>query len=192
MSHNHIDTPPKIFFLALFLLLGGIARQIHAQTAFDLGELGVQAVAGGTGYLIGKAFHSNTGAAIGAGLGPVIAEMGYNAFKNKANRDKLDSFMAGQDYQRWVQSTKHWYDLTLDPNTGFGEAFTGLNYGPGRNANTRSSRGGMGQCTPEFTKRDDGSDQLQDTTPFNPVIVGEGSFNGVYRTKRVLWFPTLN
>jgi hypothetical protein len=187
-----MTTHSKIGYLLVALLLTGFAKQSQAQT-FDLAQLGVQAVAGGAGYVIGKAFHSNTAAAVGAGLGPVIAGMGYQAFKNKANRDKLDSFMAGQDYQRWIQSTKHWYDLTLDPNTGFGEAFTGLNYGPGRNTGAKSSRGGTsGQNPSEFTKKDDGSDQLQDATPFNPVIVGEGSYNGVFRTKRVLWFPTLN
>ena len=180
----------KIAF-GLLLLLGSTLsiKQAQAQ-ALDLAELGIQAVAGGAGYAIGKyGFHSNTGAAIGAGLGPVIAALGYDAFKNKANRDRLDSFMAGQDYQRWVMATKHWYDLSLDPSTGFSDAFTGLNYGPGHGRPSRTNQPQGPQ--PEFLKKEDGSDQLQDITPFNPVIVGEGTFNGVARTKRVLWFPQL-
>ena len=178
----------KIALILLLLASTGSITQTQAQTV-DLAELGIQAAASAGGYFIGKAFHSNAAAAAGAGLGPVIAEMGYTAFKNKANRDRLDSFMAGQDYQRWVTSTKHWYDLTLDPNTGFGDAFSGLNYGPGAG---RSGRPGQGPPQPEFIKKADGSDQLEDITPYNPVIVGEGNYNGIYRTKRVLWFPTLN
>jgi hypothetical protein len=187
-------TSRKIALILLLLASSGSIPQTQAQTV-DLAELGIQAAAGASGYLIGKAFHSNAGAAAGAGLGPVLAEMGYNAFKNKTNRDRLDSFMAGQDYQRWVMSTKHWYDLTLDPNTGFSEAFSGLDYGPtprGKPARPNQIQGQSQGPLPEFIKKEDGSDQLQDITPYNPVIVGEGTYNGVFRTKRVLWFPTLN
>ena len=183
----------KIILLILLLASSSSTPRTQAQT-LDLAELGIQAAAGATGYVIGKAFHSNTGAAVGAGLGPVIAQLGYDAFKNKINRDRLDSFLAGQDYQRWVTSTKHWYDLTLDPNNGFSDAFTGLNYGPGRGkpAHPNPTQGQWQAPQPEFVKKEDGSDQLQDITPYNPVIVGEGIYNGVSRTKRVLWFPTLN
>ena len=185
-------TSKKIALILLLLASSGSIAQTQAQTV-DLAELGIQAAASAGGYFIGKAFHSNAAAAAGAGLGPVLAELGYNAFKNKANRDRLESFMAGQDYQRWLMSTKHWYDLTLDPNTGFSEAFSGLNYGPagGKPAQPNQTQGQPQGPQPEFIKKEDGSDQLQDITPYNPVIVGEGTYNGVFRTKRVLWFPTL-
>ena len=136
----------KIGYILLALMLTAFPKQTQAQ-AFDIAELGVQAIAGGAGYAIGKAFHSNTGAAIGAGLGPVIAEMGYTAFKNKANRDKLDSFMAGQDYSAGSNppntgTTSHWI-----PTPASGKPF-GTQLGPGRAGNTRSSRG-----TPSKTLR---------------------------------------
>jgi len=173
---------------AFIAATAGFTHKTNAQ-AIDLAELGIQAVAGGGGYLIGKALHNNTVSAIGAGLGPVIAELGYDAFKNSQNRKMLNSFVAGQDYQRWIMSTKHWYDLTLDPNTGLREAFTGLDFRTGRPKTLAPGNQNPGS---EYQKKADGSDQLQEETPFSPVTVTEGNFNGINRTQRVVFFIVLN
>ena len=187
MLYNKISRFIKPFWLTL---LGAplLSFSFHPTSAYaqaaDLVALGIEGVGGAAGYAIGKAINpkSTAAAGIGTGLGAVIAQVGYDAFKNNANRKQLDAFMAGQDYERWIRSEKHWYDLTLDPNPCLQEAFSGLNYGP-------TLKPPCSTCEPG--KAPDGSDQLQDVTPYNPVIVGEGTYNGVYRTKRVLWFPTL-
>lgn len=175
---------PKSGLLSLLLaLLPLAAPQKSSAQYLDLAALGIDAAGAGAGYLIGKTIapHNAGVQAATTGLGLVISQMGYSAFKNKTNNDKLDSFIAGMDYQRWIASEKHWYDLTLDPTLP--EAFSGLNYGA---ANQKP-----GPHTLDSDKSSDGSDQLQDQAPFTPVTVKEGNYNGTQRTKRQLWFPTL-
>ena len=181
----NMSTPAKraiSFFLPSLLLLFCFPQKSAAQ-AFDLASLGIDALGGGAGYLIGKSIapHNAGIQAATTGLGVIVTQLGQTAFTHKTNNDKLDSFIAGQDYQRWITTEKHWYDLTLDPTLP--EAFSGLNYGA---ANQKP-----GPRQNDSQKSPDGSDQLQEQTPYNPVIVNEGTYNGTYRTKRVLWFPTL-
>jgi hypothetical protein len=162
------------------LLLGlgfCLATSLHAQT-FDLIRPLIDTGGTAAGYLIGNQFKSQNQYAplIGAAAGSLITDFGYGIFKNKDDSAKLDYYISGRNYERWIRTQQGWYQSTLDPYTGRPPAFSGLNQMDVGIPNTAKTNS---EGTP--------IDQVYTT----PVKLQSGVYNGTPRTERIVDFPKL-
>ncbi len=162
---------PAILLLAVWLP----TQRAEAQDFVSPLLSGLSAVGGG---IIGNQFKDQWQYApiAGAALAPLIVDFGYNIFKGKQDKDRIDFYISGRNYERWIQSQKSWYQSTLDPYTGRPSAFSGLSE--------------MDAGVP----KDQGKDipQADISQTFNiPVKLPAGEYEGIPRTERIVPFPKL-
>lgn len=166
------------YILTAVLLTSSTLIPLKQAKAFDFVSpfiTGLSAVGGG---LIGDQFKDQWQYApiAGAALAPLIVDFGYNIFKNKNDREKIDFYISGRNYERWIQSQKVWYQSTLDPYTGRPPAFSGL---------TEMDAG----MPTNYGKKLSQEDIAQ---TFNiPVKLPAGEYQGIPRTERIVPFPKL-
>lgn len=170
--------PTKKTIICTLALLGCISTVHKAQAQIDFVSpfiTGLSAVAGG---VIGNQFKDQWEYApiAGAALAPLIVDFGYNIFKGKQDKERIDYYISGRNYERWIQSQKTWYQSTLDPYTGRPPAFSGLN----------EMDAGMPK---DYGKQMDQADIAQ--TFSIPVRVPAGEYQGIPRTERLVPFPKL-
>ena len=159
-----------IMLSAAIVMLITSNEKIKAQ---DLTRLGADAAGGVGGFLIGNHFGGATGGLIGGGAGALITDFAMSAFQHKSDRDKLEYYISGRNYERWVESQKTWYTSTLDPYTGRPQAFSGLGY----------MDVGMPPSAPVENKEDAGINV--------PVKIPAGTYGGVPKVARTVEFPKL-
>ena len=136
----------------------------------------ITAAGGAGGFAIGNALKLGAGGTAAlAGAIPMIADFGYNIFKNKEDENKIEYYISGRNYERWIQSQTIWYQSTLDPYTGRPQAFSGLN----------AMNDGM-------PKQEENTGNKQITEVYTvPVKVPAGTYEGTPYTERVTDFPKL-
>ena len=156
-------------------LWGGTPEKAAAQDFATPLISGLAALGGGA---IGQQFVDQFQYApiLGASLAPLIVDFGYNIFKGKTENERIDFYIAGRNYERWIQSQSPWYQSTLDPYTGRPPAFSGL----------KEMDSGM----PKPVKEDMSEEDI--TQVFSiPVKMPAGEYQGIPRTERIIPFPKL-
>jgi hypothetical protein len=167
----------KKLILASILTLAMLHPREQAQ-ALDFVSPFISGLSGLGGAAIGNQFKDQWEYAplLGAALAPLIVDFGYNLFKDKNQREKLDYYISGRNYERWIQSQKIWYQSTLDPYTGRPPAFSGL---------TEMDAGMPEDFGKELTQED-----IAQTFSI-PVKMPAGEYQGIPRTERIVPFPKL-
>lgn len=168
---------PKVLIITILLSSGILLPKQNAE-ATDFVSPFVSGLSGLGGALIGNQFKDQWEYApiLGAALAPLIVDFGYNIFKNKSEREKIDFYISGRNYERWIQSQKTWYQSTLDPYTGRPPAFSGLH---------EMDAGIPTDYAQELTQQD-----IAKTFSI-PVKMPAGEYNGIPRTERIIPFPKL-
>lgn len=162
---------------AALVLIAVLTPTPKAQAQDFVGPLLSAASAVGGG-IIGNQFKDQWQYApiAGAALAPLIVDFGYNIFKGKQDKDRIDFYISGRNYERWIQSQKTWYQSTLDPYTGRPPAFSGLSE--------------MDAGIPQDQGKDLPQEDIAQT--FNiPVKLPAGEYEGIPRTERIVPFPKL-
>jgi hypothetical protein len=178
---------------------------LHAQDGGVLPalDLGTKLVGGAVGYAIGKTQEDkySWAPAAGAAAGVLVADWAAGKWENKQNKDNLDSYMSGMNYQRWIAANKQWHTYTLDPHTGRPPAFAGLtemdagmNNAPGaQTKNAKGTNGNNGNNPNSMGLNTDASRPSAITAKVVqvPVVIPAGEHGGVNRSQRTLYFPKL-
>lgn len=163
--------------LATTFAFGAFATKANAQY-YDAARIALDLGGTAAGYLIGDQFKDQNKYAplIGAAAGTLLTDFGYGIFKDKNDGAKLEFYISGRNYERWIRSQQGWYQSTLDPYTGRPPAFSGLNE---MNIGIQANAGAHGEDIP--------IDSLYTT----PVKLEAGVYNGTPRTERIVEFPKL-
>jgi hypothetical protein len=164
----------------LTLLLVGASllaapRPAHAQDFVTPIVSSLSALGGGA---IGQQFVDQWEYApiLGASLAPLIVDFGLNIFKSKNEKEKIDFYIAGRNYERWIQTQSPWFQSTLDPYTGRPPAFSGLNE--------------MDAGIPKTEMANPSQVDIAQTFSI-PVKMPAGDYQGIPRTERIVPFPKL-
>lgn len=183
----------KTKLLALLLVIPATSGIASADMGV-LPELGGKLVGGAIGYAIGATQEDKASwaPAAGAAAGVLVADWATGKWENKQNKDSLDTYMSGMNYQRWIMANKQWHTYTLDPHTGRPPAFAGLTE---MNAGMGGNRGGASSNSkPENTGYNTQADRPSAVTQQvvqMPVVLPAGEHGGVNRSERTLYFPKL-
>lgn len=167
----------KTLVIAILLSTGILFPKQNAE-AMDFVSPFVSGLAGLGGAIIGDQFKDQWEYApiLGAALAPLIVDFGSQIFKNKNDRERIDFYISGRNYERWIQSQKTWYQSTLDPYTGRPPAFSGLHE--------------MDAGMPTDHGRDLSQQDIAQTFSI-PVKMPAGEYDGIPRTERIIPFPKL-
>jgi len=166
----------KLLALSILLLPFAVPQ---AQAQLDATGALLTAAAGAGGYAIGKQFENQWQYApvVGAAVLPALANWGYGMFKNKTDEDKIEYYLSGRNYERWIHSQEIWYQSTLDPYTGRPQAFSGLEaMNDGMPAGSTSQNPTEEKITKVYTV---------------PVKMPAGTYEGTPYTERITEFPKL-
>lgn len=179
LKTNYKNNMKKI--IISILALSSLPTAVQAS---GLAEVGIKTISTGLGYAIGQTQNDKfEGAgATGAAVGLLVSDWGYKKHKKSVENQKMEYYLAGIKYQRWGQANKHWHTYTLDPNTGKPPAFTGLDFGNNNSSNSISTN---------YNKDANKSTAVTKKAIQVPVVIDEGKYGGIQRTKRTLWFPKL-
>jgi len=146
----------------------------------DFTSVFLNGLAASGGYLIGREFEDQWEYApiLGAAAATALVDFGYQVFRKKDNQVKVDYYISGRNYERWLQSNKIWYQSTLDPYTGRPPAFSGLT--------------AMDDGIPKPPPGSADEQGIDITQTFSiPVKMPAGTYNGTPRTERIVPFPKL-
>ncbi len=163
---------------------------ITSCTNLDPAKLGTQAASAALGYAVGDTQSSNfkEAGAVGAAAGALIGDFAYEKVKEnkveKKTNEVHQAYIDGRNFERWGNAKKHWGTYTLDPNTGDPIAFSGLDFNKLQN----NSEEAIGSTYNTSNQRASG---VLPEAKVIPVIIEEGDYNGVNRSKRTLLFPKL-
>lgn len=168
----------KKSILGLYLGITVLGTQPKVQAQAEFAAPFISGLAGLGGAMIGNQFKNQWEYAplAGAALAPMIVDFGYNIFKSKQDQSRIDFYISGRNYERWIQSQKTWYQSTLDPYTGRPPAFSGLSE--------------MDAGMPKDYGVQNSQQDIAQTFSI-PVKVPAGEYQGIPRTERIVPFPKL-